>query len=231
MPARLFRTCSRLPLGRLFATVAGYGCTLPPIPHEPTMPLTPIPHRTPQHLRDVRYRSFVRADGLWDVEAELHDSKAYTRSFGGQPPSPPGTPVHHMWIRATINDALQVQAIEVAMDSHPLGHCPEATAALQKMVGCSMAQGWRKSIQQHLGGVASCTHLRELLFNMATAAFQSMSHVFTSDDPAQPPRHLGQCLGWDYSGPGVAMYYPQFVRAPQAAAAAVAADPAHANAP
>jgi len=36
-------------------------------------------------------------------------------------------------------------------------------------VGCSMARGWRQAIQKHLGGVESCTHLRELLFNLATA--------------------------------------------------------------
>ncbi|WP_159913842.1 DUF2889 domain-containing protein [Pantoea sp. 18069] len=184
------------------------------------MPLTEIPHRTPQHLRDVRYRSFSRPDGLWDIEGELHDSKAADKVFQGNRKVPAGTAIHHMWIRTTVDRALQVQAIEVAMDSHPLGHCPEASAALQKMVGCYMSRGWRKSIQEHLGGVASCTHLRELLFNMATAAFQSMPNVFASDNPDQPPRHLGQCLGWDFDGPGVAAYYPQFVHwsAPRPAA-------------
>src|SRR5256885_6979918 len=37
------------------------------------MPLSPIPDRTPQHERDVRYRSYARADGLWDIEGELRD--------------------------------------------------------------------------------------------------------------------------------------------------------------
>lgn len=175
------------------------------------MPLTEISHRTPQHLRDVRYRSFSRPDGLWDIEGELHDSKAVDLVLQGNRRVPKGTAIHHMWIRATVDTALQLQAIEVAMDSHPLGRCPEAAAALQKMVGCQMGRGWRKAIQEHLGGVASCTHLRELLFNMATAAFQSVPNVFANDDPGQPPRHLGQCLGWDFDGPGVATYYPQFI--------------------
>lgn len=176
------------------------------------MPLTEIPGRTPQHLRDVRYRSFSRPDGFWDIEGELHDRKAVDLVLQGNRRVPAGKAIHHMWIRATVDTSLQVKAIEVAMDSHPLGHCPEAAAALQKMVGCQMGRGWRKAIQEHLGGVASCTHLRELLFNMATAAFQSVPNVFASDDPAQPPRHLGQCLGWDFNGPGIAAYYPQFVR-------------------
>lgn len=175
------------------------------------MPLTEISGRSPQHLRDVRFRSFLRPDGLWDIEGELHDSKAVDLNLSNNRHVAAGTAIHHMWIRTTINTALEVQSIEVSMDSHPMGHCPEAAAALQRMVGCSMARGWRKSIQEHLGGVASCTHLRELLFNMATAAFQSVTHVFSSDDPEQPPRHLGQCLGWDFNGPGVAAHYPQFV--------------------
>ena len=188
------------------------------------MPLTEIPDRTPQHLRDVRYRSFSRPDGLWDIEGELHDSKAADQVFHGNRHVPAGTAIHHMWIRATVDTTLQVQAIEVAMDSHPLGHCPEASAALQRMVGCKMGRGWRKAIQENLGGVASCTHLRELLFNMATAAFQSMPGVFAKGDPDQPPSHLGQCLGWDFSGPGVARYYPQFVHWHAGPRAAPAAD-------
>lgn len=175
------------------------------------MPLSPIPDRTPQHERDVRYRSYARADGLWDIEGELRDSKTHDIELSGGRHMPAGTAIHHMWIRTTVDARLAVQAIEVVMDSHPLGHCPEATRALQTMVGCSMARGWRKAINENLGGVASCTHLRELLFNMATAAFQSVPGVFGDADPSQPPRHLGQCLGWDFNGPGVARYYPQFV--------------------
>ncbi len=54
-----------------------------------------------------------------------------------------------------------------------------------------------------MGGVASCTRLRELLFNMATAAFQTLPAAFGGGDPDTPPRHLGQCTGWDFEGNGV----------------------------
>lgn len=87
-----------------------------------------------------------------------------------------------------------------------------AQPALQSMVGCSMARGWRQAIQKNLGGVASCTHLRELLFNLATAAFQSVPAVFSSANEDEPPRHLGQCTGWDFHGNGVKEYFPQFYR-------------------
>ena len=185
------------------------------------MPLSPPTPRTLKHVRRVNYQGFERDDGLWDIEGELHDSKAYdaTSFRDANKQRLAGEPIHHMWLRVTVNRQLVVQAIDVAMDSHPLKGCTEAQAALQQMVGCSMARGWRQAIQKHLGGVASCTHLRELLFNLATAAFQSVPAVFSSSNPDEPPRHLGQCTGWDFNGNGVKEFFPQFYgRVPQAPA-------------
>lgn len=175
------------------------------------MPLSSPAPRTLQHTRRVIYHGYEREDGLWDIEGELHDSKPHeTRSLSTAENRPAGAAVHHMAIRATVDRALVVHAIEVSMDAFPLRGCPESRPPLQAMVGCSMARGWRQAIQKNLGGVASCTHLRELLFNMATAAFQTLPAVFASNDPDQPPRHLGQCKGWAFDGAGVREYYPQF---------------------
>ena len=175
------------------------------------MPLSaPVPRKT-SHIRRVTYQGYEREDGLWDMEAELHDSKAHDMpSFRHQGVRLAGDPIHHMWLRVTIDRQLVVHAIEAAMDAHPLQHCPPARPALQGMVGACMARGWRQAIAQHMGGVASCTHLRELLFNMATAAFQTLPAAFGGGDPDTPPRHLGQCTGWDFEGNGVKEYFPQF---------------------
>ena len=145
------------------------------------------------------------------MEAELHDSKAHDMpSFHHQGVRLAGDPIHHMWLRVTIDRKLVVHAIEAAMDAHPQQDCPQARPALQGMVGACMARGWRQAIAQHMGGVASCTHLREVLFNMATAAFQTLPAAFGGGDPDTPPRHLGQCTGWDFEGNGVKEYFPQF---------------------
>lgn len=175
------------------------------------MPLSaPVPRKT-SHIRRVTYQGYEREDGLWDIEAELHDSKAHDMpSFRHQGVRLAGDPIHHMWLRVTIDRQLVVHAIEAAMDAHPLQDCPQARPALQGMVGACMARGWRQAIAQHMGGVASCTHLRELLFNMATAAFQTLPAAFGGGDPDTPPRHLGQCTGWDFEGNGVKEYFPQF---------------------
>ena len=193
------------------------------------MPLSPPAPRTLQHTRRVTYQGYERADGLWDIEGELLDSKPRpTASLTGAPDLPAGTPIHFMAIRATIDLRLVVQAMEVSMDAFPLHECPRARAALQTMVGCSMTRGWRKSIDANLGGVASCTHLRELLNNMATAAFQTLSEALAHSLPADVvPPYVGQCAGWDWNSEGVRVHHPQFFgRSDLAVPRKKAADPA-----
>jgi hypothetical protein len=175
------------------------------------MPLPPAPvERQARHIRQVHYRSFERSDGLWDVEGELIDTKAVDlpRLDGGMFRA--GEPIHHMHIRVTIDTDLVVHAIDAVMDAFPLQPCPGALAAMHRLVGCSMARGWRKAIDTHLHGVAGCTHMRELLLNMGTAAFQSISEAFQGRDD-QPPGFLGRCTGWDSNGAAVLQFFPRFV--------------------
>lgn len=73
-----------------------------------------------------------------------------------------------------------------------------------------MAKGWRKAIEANLGKVAGCTHMRELLMNMATAAFQSIGAAFSTGGDT-PPLFLGECQGWRFDGPAVAEHFPKFI--------------------
>ena len=113
------------------------------------MPLsTPTITRTPQHIRQVNYRSFERADGLWDIEGELLDTKAIDLPRpNGEGIRKAGDPIHHMHIRVTVNTQLVVQAIEAVMDAHPVQGCPAALHAMQRMVGCSMAVAGAKPLK------------------------------------------------------------------------------------
>ena len=139
---------------------------------------------------------------------------------------PPGRPVHGMAIRATVDDALVIRDIASAMDHTPFGECGQANDPMQQMVGVAMGPGWRQAINQALGGVRGCTHLRELLFNMATAAYQTIPAYqsrlrreagLPESGSGQPPFHLGKCLAWDLNGPVTLRHYPQFAtRAPAA---------------
>lgn len=177
------------------------------------MPLpTPAP-RQQMHVRKVEYRGYRREDGLWDIEGELHDSKPHAFEIKGEGRWDAGQPVHHMLIRVTLDEAMVVQDVQVAMESTPHAPCPQAAEPMRRMIGCRMGGGWRQAIERNLGGVQGCTHLRELLYNMATAAFQTMAEVaFAAPDDGKPPGHLGKCLTWDFNSPVVERVYPMFFR-------------------
>ncbi|MFD1709751.1 DUF2889 domain-containing protein [Ottowia sp. GY511] len=173
------------------------------------MPLSPPAPRAHLHNRDVSFRGYQRDDGLWDIEAELRDAKTMAFTIPGERTRAAGEPIHGMRIRLTVDDQTVVRAIEVDMEHVPHGPCPEAAAPMQRMVGASLSRGWRRSIEEHLGGIQGCTHLRELLFNMATAAFQTMVRSLTLPDGVPPP-FLGKCKTWDFDSPTVEKIYPMF---------------------
>lgn len=180
--------------------------------------------RTPLHTRKITFEGFARADGLFDIDAELVDSKSAPIRMHERGLLPAGGAIHHMRVRVTVDDTLTIRAIVTAMDAAPFGNCQNAVDPVQKLVGATLGAGWRKAIEAAMGGVAGCTHLRELLFNLATAAFQTIPVHLSQQreargeprDPAGPaPYFLGKCLSWDREGPVVQRVLPLYYRAPQ----------------
>jgi Protein of unknown function (DUF2889) len=179
--------------------------------------------RKPLHTRRISFEGFLRDDGLFDIDAELVDFKSYPIHMRDRGDLAPGDPIHHMRIRVTVDDTLTIRAIATAMEASPFSECQLATDPMAKLVGVKLGSGWRKAIEGAIGGVAGCTHLRELLFNVATAAFQTIP-VFRSqqreaageqiDPDGPPPYYLGKCMSWDYGGPVVQRLMPMFYRPP-----------------
>ena len=176
------------------------------------MPLPPAAPRQHLHNRHVAYRGYRRDDGGWDIEAELRDTKTYDMRVVGESDLSAGQPIHHLAIRMTLDGSLVVRDIVVAMDGTPHGNCSQAQTSLQAMVGVQVGGGWRKNIEQRVGGVQGCTHLRELLFNMATVTFQTVHPGEAVLHATQPPAYLGQCMAWDTRGPLVQRLMPQFYK-------------------
>jgi hypothetical protein len=183
------------------------------------MPLPAPQARTQLHTRAVVYRGYLRDDGLWDIEGEMTDTKSYALERTERGPMPPGTPVHGMAIRTTIDDKLTIREICSVMDHTPFGECGAGVDPMQQMVGVTMGPGWRHAIEKALGGIRGCTHLRELLYNMATAAYQTVpayreqlrrASGAPASDSDTPPFHLGKCQAWSFDGEVVKRHYPQF---------------------
>lgn len=184
------------------------------------MKLTAPAPRRHLHTREIRCEGFVREDGLWDIEARILDTKTYTYTEPWRGKRPPGSEVHHMAVRLTIDENLVVRAIEVDMRATPYPTCPGAEPNFQALVGACIARGWRKSVNDAVGATRGCTHVRELLFPMATVAFQTVLG-WPEDGPdgeGQPkyqsdggrPIYIDGCHAWAADGEVVATLHPQF---------------------
>jgi hypothetical protein len=139
------------------------------------MPLPAPAERELLHLRDIALRGYRRADGLFDIEAHLVDTKTSgfgNESSGGE--TPPGTPVHGMWLRLTVDGAMTIVACEAAMDFTPYAACPGAAPNFARLAGLRIGPGFNRAVAERVGGVLGCTHLRELLGQMATTAYQTL---------------------------------------------------------
>jgi hypothetical protein len=116
------------------------------------MPLPAPQSRTHLHTRSVVYRGYHREDGLWDIEAEMTDVKTHTLERSERGLMPPGTPVHDLAIRVTLDDSMTIRAISSAMNHTPFGECQQGNDPMQKMVGTTMGSGWQYTIDRAIGG-------------------------------------------------------------------------------
>jgi hypothetical protein len=173
------------------------------------------------HTRSIRFQGYLRDDGLWDIEAELLDTRAYVYRSREQGELAPPSTVHNMLLRVTVDDHLTIRAIETSLPTIPFAECSLTADPVQKLVGARLGAGWRQAIEDAMGGVAGCTHLRELLFNLATAVFQTVPvyrHQLMRGQGApmhfapggRPPPHFGKCMSWDFNGPVMQRVAPQF---------------------
>jgi hypothetical protein len=176
------------------------------------LPASPVP-RESAHTRSVRFEAYKRADGLWDIEARLTDVKPrdFPLSSGVRPA---GEPVHDMWIRLTVDHALNVVDAIALTEAMPYaGHCERINPDYRDLVGLNLARGFRKAVQTRFGAVAGCTHLNEMLAQFPTAAIQAMAgERRASRNGGEKPFQLDCCHALDTNGPAVARYYPRWFR-------------------
>ncbi len=179
------------------------------------------------HTRRIESQGFRRDDGLWDIEARIVDSKpfAYHEPYRGHRVAE--SDVHNIAIRLTLDDDFVVRDIEVLMPAVPYPSCAGAIPNFKTLIGAKVGAGWRKAVQAVVGSTKGCTHARELLFPMATVAFQTLCGWEDEADSPQEqarraqreamrgeqagrPHFLDGCHSWASDGEVVAKLYPQF---------------------
>lgn len=181
------------------------------------MPLSDPAARKLLHLRDIELRGFKREDGLFDIEARLTDTKTYGFQNDHRGRIAAGEPLHGMAIRMTVDIDLTIVACEAVTEHGPYGVCPQAALNFSRLAGVKIGRGLHNAIRERVGGVEGCTHLREMLAQMATVAFQTLvreRRARDADGPARPPALLNTCLAYDERGPEVARRWPDFAKRP-----------------
>jgi Protein of unknown function (DUF2889) len=140
-----------------------------------SMPLTQPAARDKLHTRDIQICGYRRADGLYDIEAQLADAKSYGFVNRDRGYVEAGEQLHGMWLRLTLDEDMRIVASEAATDHAPYAVCPTAAPAFAALAGLQIKPGFLREATHRVGGTAGCTHLRELLQQMATVAFQTIS--------------------------------------------------------
>ena len=139
------------------------------------MPLTEPAARTPIHRRAIEINGFRRDDGLFDIEATLADTKAYPFTTIERGTIHPGERLHGMAMRMTVDDTMTIVGCEAVMDDTPYRLCPEVAPNFARLAGLRIGRGFLKAAAERVGGPEGCTHLRELLQQVATVAFQTIA--------------------------------------------------------
>jgi hypothetical protein len=187
------------------------------------MPLSPAVPREHIHTRSIDCRGYRRADGLWDIDGHLTDTKTYGFSNHFRGELPPGAPVHDMWLRLTVDDKLVIHAVEAVTEAGPYEVCPSIAPNFQRLVGCRIYPGFQKQVRDLLGGVQGCTHLVDLLGPLATTAYQTVfpyrareyeqrvaKGEIAPQQTGRRPKLVDSCHAFASDGEVVKRYWPDF---------------------
>jgi hypothetical protein len=200
------------------------------------MPLSQAVAREHLHTRRIELNGYRRTDGLYDIEAHLTDVKSIPIDSPRRGHVDPGTPLHDMWVRLTLTDRMVIVAAEAVTDHGPYATCSQGAASYAQLEGLRIRPGFLKEALARMAGVAGCTHLREVLQQIATTAFQTMwsereerhkarvesvtGHKSDSDGAS---RLLNTCIAYASDGEEVRHRWPHLYTGREASAKAAEA--------
>lgn len=176
------------------------------------MPLSPPEARQLLHTRAITCTGYQRTDGQFDIDAEIVDTKTYAFDVEHRTVAV-GDPLHHMRARFTVNEELEITAAEAVTEAGPFSICGGGAETFGRLAGLVIRPGFLKAANERLGGTNGCTHIRELLQQMATVAFQTLYPIRArreAQHPDKPPRLLNTCHAYAADGEVVAKRWPKF---------------------
>ncbi|MDP6566358.1 MAG: DUF2889 domain-containing protein [Alphaproteobacteria bacterium] len=179
------------------------------------MPFSDAASRDLMHTRNLDLRAYRRHDGLWDIEGHITDIKPFDYSMLDSERTA-AEPVHDMWLRLTVDDDFVVRGAKALIDVGAHGPCHEIAHNYAELEGLRVGPGWNRGIRERLGGVRGCTHLNDMLGQMATTAMQALWEVVEEQqDQGDGHRQLGpgllnSCHAYGATSPYVKDYFPDY---------------------
>ncbi|MBU9374275.1 DUF2889 domain-containing protein [Burkholderia multivorans] len=174
--------------------------------------------REPLHTRQITFEGFRRSDGLFEIEGYLTDRKPHDFA----PPSSPrvvpaNEPIHDLGLRLVFDLDMIVHEVETFIRAYPYRECPGGGATLQALVGLRIGAGWSGEIRKRLPPGDTCTHLREILIPLATAAIQTVNPLrsqtlLDATDASGKPLKIDSCFAYGASRELVLQRWPAFHR-------------------
>lgn len=172
------------------------------------------------HTREIVCKGYRRRDGWWEIEGSVHDQKGEEVRFRSKPPLPAGGTMHRLSLRLVIDNDYTIHAAEATTTTAPWADCGETDPAYEKLIGLRIGQGFSQQVRERLGGVLGCTHLNDLLGQLANTYMQSswpdrMKRLWNIDpDPRRWPdltavQFVGQCHAWRADGETMRQEYPE----------------------
>lgn len=137
------------------------------------MPLSATKEREHIHTRTITINAFRRKNGLLDVEGRITDVKPFEHHMRDGIRKA-GEPVHDLSIRITLDNTLTVTDALASMDYTAHDLCPQAAPNFKNIIGLQIGPGWNKKIKTAMSPGLGCTHIIEMLAQMATGAKQAL---------------------------------------------------------
>lgn len=185
-----------------------------------TLPLLPTVERKEVHHRQIEMKAYLRADGLYDIEGRVVDTKPV--AFQGplaESNRQAGEAIHDIWVRLVIDEGLVIQDVAASSDATPFAVCTQAPPTLSVLIGEKIGAGWTQRVRAHLKGKAGCTHMMELLGPMATTALQALWPVIrlhpTSVDVNGRPTKIDSCFAYASETEVIAQLWPEHYTGPK----------------
>lgn len=186
-------------------------------PSQSAMPeFIAISDRRPVHRRSFDVQVFSRDDGLYQVLAELSDTKSRDLKLV-MGVRRAGDPVHEMGLELIVDTQLDVLAARSHTRWMPYpGSCDQHGDAYARLVGLNLMKGFRHGVKERLSGTRGCTHLTELCQVLPTAVIQAFAGLVldTREGSASgaPPFQLDRCHALRSDGAVVQQHYPRWYR-------------------